>query len=85
MENQHRKIKGYRELSQDEIDLMNVIKEKGAELGELLDRMEQNETSLNIEFGTGDYESRRWMNEGKMKLQLGLMCLVRAVAKPEFF
>lgn len=32
MENQHRKIKGYRELSQEEIDLMNRIKEKGAEL-----------------------------------------------------
>lgn len=32
MENQHRKIKGYRELSQAEIDLMNRIKAKGAEL-----------------------------------------------------
>ncbi|HDI5460645.1 TPA: hypothetical protein PNT52_000465 [Acinetobacter baumannii] len=32
MENQHRKIKGYRELSKEEIDLMNRIKEKGAEL-----------------------------------------------------
>lgn len=33
MENQHRKIKGYRELSQAEIDLMNEIKQKGVELG----------------------------------------------------
>lgn len=32
MENQHRKIKGYRELSQGEIDLMNRIKAKGKEL-----------------------------------------------------
>ena len=32
MENQHRKIKGYRELSQEEIDLMNRIKTKGSEL-----------------------------------------------------
>ena len=32
MENQHRKIKGYRELSQEEIDLMNRIKAMGAEL-----------------------------------------------------
>lgn len=32
MENQHRKIAGYRELSQEEIDLMNRIKTKGAEL-----------------------------------------------------
>ena len=32
MENQHRKIAGYRELSPEEIDLMNRIKSKGAEL-----------------------------------------------------
>lgn len=32
MENQHRKIKGYRDLSQTEVDLMNQIKEKGEEL-----------------------------------------------------
>jgi hypothetical protein len=32
MDNQHKKIKGYRDLSQAEIDLMNRIKEKGAEL-----------------------------------------------------
>lgn len=32
MENQHRKITGYRELSEGEIDLMNRIKAKGAEL-----------------------------------------------------
>ena len=36
MENQHRKITGYRELSQNEIDLMNKIKEKGEELGQLI-------------------------------------------------
>ncbi len=32
MENQHRKISGYRELIPEEIDLMNRIKAKGAEL-----------------------------------------------------
>lgn len=35
MENQHRKISGYRELTAAEIDLMNRIKEKGEELLEL--------------------------------------------------
>jgi len=35
MDNQHRKIAGYRELSQAEIDLMNRIKAKGAEMLEL--------------------------------------------------
>lgn len=32
MDNQHRKIVGYRELSQAEIELMNLVKAKGAEL-----------------------------------------------------
>lgn len=36
MENQHRKISGYRELSQDEIDLMNRIKAKQVEMLELV-------------------------------------------------
>lgn len=35
MDNQHRKISGYRALSQVEIDLMNRIKAKGAELLQL--------------------------------------------------
>lgn len=39
MENQHRRIKGYRELSLAEIAMMNAIKIKGAELGELINRM----------------------------------------------
>lgn len=32
MENQHRKIAGYRELSPEEVDLMNRIKAKGEEM-----------------------------------------------------
>lgn len=39
MENQHRKIKGYRDLSQQEIDLINRIKSKGFELLSLQDEL----------------------------------------------
>ena len=39
MNNQHRRIKGYRELSQAEIDLMNQIKAPGATFGELVERL----------------------------------------------
>jgi hypothetical protein len=35
VENQHRKISGYRELNQEEVDLMNRIKAKGTELLQL--------------------------------------------------
>lgn len=36
MENQHRKISGYRELSQAEIDLMNEIKALGPQIEEVV-------------------------------------------------
>ena len=74
MENQHRQIKGYRELSQTEIDMMNRIKA----LGEQLDVLT---TDLRSEFGS----DKRWLEEGKTDLQKGIMCLVRSVAKPTTF
>ena len=74
MENQHRKIKGYRELSQAEIDVMNEIKAKGVELGELVEKLRQ----------APDLD-QRWVSIGATDLQTGLMALTRAVAKPEFF
>lgn len=74
MENQHRKIKGYRELSQEEINLMNEIKTKGAELGELVQKLEDSEET-----------DKRWVALGKTDLQKGLMSLTRSIAKPEFF
>lgn len=74
MENQHRKISGYRELSQTEIDLMNKIKAKGAELGELVSEMQSNPDLL-----------QRWVEIGATDLQTGLMALTRAVAQPTTF
>ena len=74
MENQHRKIKGYRELSQEEIDLMNEIKTKGVELGALVDKLR---AAAELD--------QRWVSIGATDLQTGLMALTRAVAKPDFF
>lgn len=74
MENQHRKIKGYRELSQEEIDLMNEIKTIGVALGELVGKLRKN-----------DDLDQRWVSIGATDMQTGLMALTRSVAKPEFF
>lgn len=74
MENQHRKIKGYRELSQEEIDLMNEIKTMGIALGELVDKLRK----------TNDLD-QRWVSIGATDMQTGLMALTRSVAKPDFF
>ncbi|WP_116364396.1 DUF7681 family protein [Parahaliea mediterranea] len=85
MENQHRKITGYRELSQEEIDLMNEIKAKGGEFEELIAKLHATQDRITAEFGTPDAEARRWISIGKTHLQQGLMALTRAVAKPSFF
>lgn len=39
MENQHRKITGYRELNQTEIDLMNKVKALGTQLEDALEEV----------------------------------------------
>jgi len=74
MDNQHHQIKGYRELSQAEIDLMNDIKAKGVELGELVEKLR----------GTQGID-QRWVSIGATDLQTGLMALTRGVAQPTFF
>ena len=88
MENQHRQITGYRDLTQEEIDLMNEIKAKGAELDELIVRI--NLVNANLEGPEADHlrrdsECYRWGSMAKTSLQLGIMQLTRAIAKPAFF
>ena len=74
MDNQHRKIKGYRELNQDEIDAMNEVKAMGIKLSELVEKLENNKDL-----------DQRWIESGKIDLQKGLMALTRSIARPEFF
>ena len=74
MDNQHRKIKGYRELNQEEIDAMNEVKAMGIKLGELVEKLENNKDL-----------DQRWIESGKTDLQKGLMALTRSIARPEFF
>jgi hypothetical protein len=80
MENQHRKIKGYRELNEVEIALMNEIKGFGAKIGEFIDNLQR----ANVEVGD-TVPDPRWLAIGKTHLQEGLMALTRSIAKPDFF
>lgn len=75
MDNQHRKIKNYRELSQEEIDLMNEVKLFEQEVLELIDRIKPIT-------GQDAAESARWLATGKTDLEKGFMSVVRAIAKP---
>ncbi len=74
MDDQHRMVIGYRELDANEIRLMNAIKEKGEELGQLIDSLREEEKL-----------DQRWVSIGATDLQKGIMALVRAVAQPETF
>ena len=74
MENQHRQIKGYRELTQNEIDLMNAVKSQGVVLGELVQKLRETPGL-----------DQRWISIGATDLQTGLMALTRGVAQPTFF
>lgn len=95
MENQHRKISGYRELSQAEIDLMNEIKAKAPELESLLAKVEAHINAQTVaacndathqEADRLDAATpRRWAAIARTDLQTGLMALTRAVAQPTFF
>lgn len=74
MENQHKKIVGYRDLSAEEIALMNKIKESGKALEALV-------TELRSMSGL----DQRWVSIGATDLQTGLMALTRGVAQPTSF
>jgi len=74
MDNQHRQIKGYRELTQEELDLMNVIKTAGIDFSELVATLQEHPET-----------DKRWVSIGRTHLQEGLMALTRSVARPTFF
>lgn len=79
MDNQHRKISGYRELSQAEIDLINKIKLHGKVLGDLVEEVLAHSKDAPSVVGA---EPGRWAALARTNFQIGVMELVRAVAQP---
>lgn len=67
-------IKGYRDLSQEEIDLANELKELASLVGEAVDRVMSREDT-----------DKRWASIGRTDLQTGFMALIRSVLRPETF
>lgn len=68
------KITGYRQLTEAEAALMNEIKAKGVELGDLVAKLRKTEGL-----------DQRWISIGTTDMQTGLMALTRAVAQPTTF
>ncbi len=77
-------ITGYHQLSEEEEALINEIKQKAVECGELVDKLRNLESFSQVEPmpKTADL---RWVSIGATDLQTGFMALVRSVAKPETF
>jgi len=71
---QHKAIKGYRELSPEEIRLMNVAKELASKVGGLCNELKETEGI-----------DHRWLDEGTIDLQKGFMSVIRSIAKPTSF
>lgn len=74
MSDEKPKVTGYRQLSQAEIDLMNKVKAKGAEFGELV-----------AELKAMDGLDQRWIATGATDIQKGLMAVTRGIAQPDSF
>lgn len=73
MENQHRKISGYRELDEHEVKKMNEIKAHGANLKIMIDELKKMDVD------------QRWVSIAETHLQQGIMAAVRSVAQPDGF
>lgn len=96
-ENQHRLIKGYRDLSPEEIALMNRIKDFGKlaeELCNVVDHHIMDQRSSANVLMTEDRsetdrltlaEPEKWARWARDGMQANLMYLTRAVAQPTTF
>jgi hypothetical protein len=73
VDNQHKKISGYRDLTQDEIDAMNAIKSAEAELASLWQRIS----------AANPGADRRWLAVARTHFQEGFSAFVRSIAQPE--
>jgi len=68
------KVTGYRQLNEQEAELMNEIKAHGVQLGALVEKLRATQGL-----------DQRWVSIGATDLQTGTMALVRAVAQPTTF
>lgn len=80
MDNQHKHIKGYRDLTQEEINLMNEAKELAERVGELVAKLGASD-AVPTEAGI----DQRWLAIAKTDLQKGFMSLIRSIAQPTTF
>lgn len=72
MDNQHRQISGYRDLTPDEIDAINRVKDLEAEVGR-----------LHGQFLPWSNIDKRWLAIARTHFEEGFSAMVRSIAQPE--
>lgn len=77
VDNQHKKISGYRDLDDVEISIMNHIKSKEKDLCMLLDSIDARLAE------NGDVDALRWLAISRDNLEIGIMFAIKAVARPD--
>lgn len=91
MDNQHKAIKGYRDLSEAEIDMMNKIKTLAEQAGSLVAELRSipntppGSLPQQADGWFGFTVDQRWVSIGATDLQTAFMALTRAVASPTTF
>jgi len=85
MKDQHTKISGYRDLTQDEIDLMNEAKALEASILAFSRKVGDhlNETFLSNQERQNRAQAQRWLQIGRDDIETGFMALVRSIAQPQ--
>ncbi|MDI5886074.1 hypothetical protein ACFO0O_00595 [Cobetia amphilecti] len=87
MDNQHRKISGYRELTQQEIDLMNEAKQLEAKClvlhQKIADRLGDQALDPSDHKRLEASQGKRWCAIARTDIETGFMALVRSIAQPQ--
>jgi hypothetical protein len=74
VDNQHKHIKGYRDLTEAEIALMNEGKALAEQVGAFIEKLRGNPSM-----------DQRWVSIGQTQLQQGFMATIRGIARPTTF
>jgi len=95
MDNQHRQIKGYRELTAADIALMNEVKAMGPQLQALFEKVGTHIAQQRTQATETDNaqeterlqqaEPEKWLNWARDTSQTAVMYATRAIAQPTFF
>lgn len=79
------KITGYRQLSEEEVALMNEGKALAEQCGAYIEKLRTYTANAAITNNSGIVLDQRWISIGSTDLQRGFMAVIRGIAQPTTF